>query len=126
MKSLKKKYKLIKKSISESGFKNTANLFSVSDTAKMGGQIGWVDESRISKIIKKEISKLKVGEYTGPITIPSGFLIIHLDDKKTQKIYLNFNEEFEKQITYEKNSQLEQFSRIYFKKIKKNSTISEK
>jgi len=123
---LKKKYKLIKKSISELGFKNTANLFSVSDTAKMGGQIGWVDESRISEIIKKEISKLKVGEYTGPITIPSGFLIIHLDDKKTQKIYLNFNEEFEKQITYEKNSQLEQFSRIYFKKIKKNSTISEK
>ena len=123
---LKKKYKLIKKSISESGFKNTANLFSVSDTAKMGGQIGWVDESRISEIIKKEISKLKVGEYTEPITIPSGFLIIQLDDKKTQKIYLNFNEEFEKQIAYEKNSQLKQFSTIYFKKIKKNSTISEK
>ena len=46
--------------------------------------------------------------------------------KKTQNIYLNFDEEFEKQITYEKNNQLEQYSKIYFKKIKKNPVISEK
>ena len=123
---IQKKYKLIEKSISESGFKNTANLYSVSDSAKLGGQVGWIDESQLSEIIKKEVSKLKVGEYTKPITIPSGFLIIHLDDKKTQKIYLNFDEEFDKQITYEKNAQLEQYSKIYFKKIKKNSIISEK
>ena len=123
---IQKKYKLIEKSISESGFKNTANLYSVSNSAKLGGQVGWVNESQLSEIIKKEISKLKVGEYTKPITIPGGFLIIHLDDKKTQNIYLNFDEEFEKQITYEKNTQLEQYSKIYFKKIKKNSIISEK
>ena len=123
---IQKKYKLIEKSISEVGFKNTANLYSVSDSAKLGGQVGWINESQLSEIIKKEISKLKVGEYTKPITIPGGFLIIHLDDKKTQNIYLNFDEEFEKQITYEKNTQLEQYSKIYFKKIKKNSIISEK
>ena len=123
---IQKKYKLIEKSISEAGFKNTANLYSVSNSAKLGGQVGWVNESQLSEIIKKEVSKLKVGEYTKPITIPGGFLIIHLDDKKTQNIYLNFDEEFEKQITYEKNTQLEQYSKIYFKKIKKNSIISEK
>ncbi len=123
---VQKKYKLIEKSISEVGFKSTANIYSVSNTAKLGGQVGWIDESQLSGIIKKEISKLKVGEYTKPITIPGGFLIIHLDDKKTQNIYLNFDEEFEKQITYEKNTQLEQYSKIYFKKIKKNSIISEK
>ena len=123
---IQKKYKLIEKSISESGFKNTANLYSVSASAKLGGQVGWIDESQLSEIIKKEVSKLKVREYTKAITIPGGFLIIHLDDKKTQNIYLNFDEEFEKQITYEKNIQLEQFSSIYFKKINKNSIISEK
>ena len=123
---IQKKYKLIEKSISEVGFKNTANLYSVSDSAKLGGQVGWVNETQLSEIIKKEISKLKVGEYTKPITIPGGFLIIHLDDKKTHNIYLNFNEEFEKQIAYEKNTKLEQYSKIYFKKIKKNSIISEK
>ena len=56
---IQKKYKLIEKSISESGFKNTANLYSVSDSAKLGGEIGWVDETKLSEIIKKEISKLK-------------------------------------------------------------------
>ena len=123
---IQKKYKLIEKSISEVGFKNTANLYSVSNSAKLGGQVGWVNETQLSEIIKKEISKLKVGEYTKPITIPGGFLIIHLDDKKTHNIYLNFDEEFEKQIAYEKNTKLEQYSKIYFKKIKKNSIISEK
>ena len=123
---IQKKYKLIEKSISEVGFKNTANLYSVSDSAKLGGQVGWVNETQLSEIIKKEISKLKIGEYTKPITIPGGFLIIHLDDKKTHNIYLNFDEEFEKQIAYEKNTKLEQYSKIYFKKIKKNSIISEK
>ena len=123
---IQKKYKLIEKSISEVGFKNTANLYSVSNSAKLGGQVGWVNETQLSEIIKKEISKLKVGEYTKPITIPGGFLIIHLDDKKTHNIYLNFDEEFEKQIAYERDAQLEQYSKIYFKKIKKNSIISEK
>ncbi len=123
---IQKKYKLIEKNILEVGFKNTANLYSVANSSKLGGKIGWINETQLSEIIKKEVSKLKVGEYTKPITIPGGFLIIHLDDKKTQKIYLNFDEEFEKQITYEKNAQLEQYSKIYFKKIKKNSIISEK
>ena len=123
---IQKKYKLIEKSISEVGFKNTANLYSVSDSAKLGGQVGWIDDTQLSEIIKKEISKLKVGEYTKPITIPGGFLIIRIDEKKEKKIYLNFDEEFEKQITYEKNTQLDQYSKIYFKKIKKNSIISEK
>ena len=124
--NVQKKYKLIEKSILESGFKNTANLYSVSSSAKLGGQVGWVNESQLSEIIKKETSKLKVGEYTKAITIPGGFLIIRLDDKKVQSVYLNFDEEFEKQITYEKNTQLEQYSTIYFKKINKNSIISEK
>ena len=123
---IQKKYKLIEKSILEVGFKNTANLYSVADSGKLGGKVGWINETQLSEIIKKEVSKLKVGEYTKAITIPGGFLIIHLDDKKTQNIYLNFDEEFEKQITYEKNAQLEQYSKIYFKKIKKNSIISEK
>ena len=123
---IQKKYNLIEKSILKVGFKNTANLYSVANSGKLGGKVGWINETQLSEIIKKEVSKLKVGEYTKPITIPGGFLIIHLDNKKTQNIYLNFDEEFEKQITYEKNAQLEQYSKIYFKKIKKNSIISEK
>ena len=123
---LKKKYELINKSIKEIGFDNTANIYGVSDSAKMGGKIGWVNESSLNVVIKKDIVNLNVGEHTKPITIPGGFLILRLNDKKKQKIKIVFNDEFNKQISNEKNSQLQQFSEIYFKKIKKNSLISEK
>ena len=119
------KYKLIKKSITEIGFKSTANIHSISDTAKLGGQIGWINESQLSKIIIKKIAKLKIGEHTEPITIPGGILIINLDNIKTQEENLDFDVEFNKQIIFEKNTQLNQFSKIYYNKISKNSNISE-
>lgn len=123
---LQKKYKSIEKSILKIGFKNTANINSVSDSAKLGGVVGWISESQLNETIQKEITNLKIGDYTKPITIPGGFLIIKLDDKKKEKINLNFDQEFNKKIQSEKNSQLKNFSEVYFKKIKKNSIISEK
>ena len=118
-------YKLIKKSISEIGFKNTANIYSESDSSKHGGKIGWINEGQLSELIKKEIVKLKIDEHTRPITVPGGQIILYLNDKRQQERKLNFEEEFKKQILFEKNKQLNQFSKIYFNKIKKNSTISE-
>ena len=88
--------------------------------------MGWVSESQLNDIIKMEIINLKIDNYTKPITIPGGFLVIKLNDKKKEKINLNFDEEFNKKFNSERNSQLQNFSEIYFKKIKKNSTISEK
>ena len=119
------KYKKISQSISEIGFKNTANIYSIADSAKLGGQIGWVKENQLSKNIKKEIIKIKINEHTNPIVIPGGFLILNIDNKKIQEENLNFDEEFKKQISYEKNMQLDKFSKIYFSKIKKNSQINE-
>jgi len=118
-------YQLIKKSISEIGFKNTANIYSESDSSKHGGKIGWINEGQLSKLIKKEIVKLKIDEHTRPITVPGGQIILYLNDKRQQERKLNFEEEFKKQILFEKNKQLNQFSKIYFNKIKKNATISE-
>ena len=123
---LQNKYKLIEKNIIEIGFDNTANIYSIADSAKSGGKVGWVNESQLNEIISKEIIKLNINGYTKPITIPGGFLVIRLDDKKKEKKTINFDEEFNKQITVEKNSQLNQFSEIYFNKLKKNSVISEK
>ncbi len=123
---IQKKYQSIEKSILEIGFNNSANLYSLSESAKSGGKIGWINESQLNQVIKKEIVNLKVNEYTKPIRVPGGFLIIMLNDKKIQELNINFKEEFDKRIVKEKNTQLSQFSEIYFKKIKKNSIISEK
>ena len=123
--NLKKKTDLINNSIKEIGFQKTANLHSISDTSKIGGKIGWINESQLNKIIKKDIIKLEVGEHTRPIIIPGGMLIVNLDDKKKSEMQINFDEELNKKINNEQNSQLKQFSEIHYKKIYKNSIISE-
>ena len=52
-----KKYKEVIKSINEIGFKNSASIYSVSETSKIGGDIGWINESSLNNKIKEEINK---------------------------------------------------------------------
>ena len=121
------KNKKILKSIEEIGFNNTANIFSISNSAKFGGEIGWVKSSQLSSDVYKKISILKIGEFTTePLTVPGGFLILKVVDVKEEKNVINFDEELKKLITFEKNKQLNQFSQIYYKKVKKNILLYEK
>ena len=122
---INEKYNLIKKSISEIGFKNTANIYSLTESAKIGGSIGWVGENQLAKKVINEINKLQVGEFTKPINIPGGLVILKLDEKEDKKISLDFNSEFKKLIEYETNRQLNQFSTVYFNKLKFNTKIEQ-
>ena len=122
---LDKKYKKILKSIKEIGFKNTANIYSTSDTAKFGGSVGWIQQNQMSKIFINELSKINVGEFTKTITIPSGLLIVKIEEKKVNELEIDFDRELKKMIQFEKNKQLNQFSSIYYKKIKNNIKINE-
>ena len=124
-KELNSKYNLIKKNIMEIGFENTANKYSQSDSARNGGNIDWVKDSQLSDVIKDQIVDLKIGEHSKMITLPGGFLIIKVNDIKEEKVEKDFKEELEKFITYEKNRQLNQFSIVYFNRIKQNSDLSE-
>ena len=122
---INEKYNLIKKSISEIGFKNTANIYSLTESAKIGGSIGWIGENQLAKKVVNEINKLQVGEFTKPINIPGGVVILKLDKKEDKKISLDFDSEFKKLIEYEKNRQLNQFSTVYFNKLKFNTKIEQ-
>ena len=122
---INEKYNLIKKSISEIGFKNTANIYSLTESAKIGGSIGWIGENQLAKKVVNEINKLQVGEFTKPINIPGGLVILKLDEKEDKKISLDFDSEFKKLIEYEKNRQLNQFSTVYFNKLKFNTKIEQ-
>ena len=117
------KYKLIKESITKTGFKNTANIYSVSDSSKLGGKIGWIKKSQLSNVIKNEIEKINMGEVSRPIKIVNGYIILKLEDKKIEKKEVNFDKKLKELINYERNKQLNQFSILYFNKIKINQTI---
>ena len=117
--------KKINKSLNEIGFENTANLLSISDTSRNGGLIGWINELQLSNIIKKEIRNLKVGEITKPINIQNGYLLIKLNDKREYKEQINIEDQLKKLIANEKNRQLNSFSNIFYKRLKKNVEINE-
>ena len=120
------KYNLILKNIENSGFKNSANLFSISDSAKFGGEIGWVNQNQLNDDLLKEIKNLNINQLTKPIQVSSGYLIIKLNNQREKEKELDFEKTFKQMVNKEKNRQLNQFSLIYFNKIKQNIYISEK
>jgi len=123
--NLNEKYDLIKESIENTGFENAASIYSISDTSKLGGLLGWVNENSLNLKIKKMISELKLGQYSEPIILPGGFLILKINDIKFTKEKFDINKELADAINSETNTQLNQFSNIYFNKIKKEISINE-
>ena len=123
--NLNDKTKLIKDNIIKNGFKNSALLFSIADTSKLGGSLGWINENSISEKIKQELFNLQIGQQTNTILIPGGFLILNIDNISKEKKEINFEEEFNKIINDKINEQLMQFSNMYFNKVQKNLTINE-
>jgi len=119
-------FEKIKKSISKDGFQNTAAIFSISKSSKSGGKLGWINQSSMNKKIYNEISKIKIGEYTNPILIPGGFLVLAVMDKKKIQNEIDVTKELNARIISLQNEQLNQYSNIYFKKIKKDILIDEK
>ena len=117
------KTKEIISNIDEIGFENTALKFSISETSNLGGKLGWVKENSINKNILNFINDLNVNNYTKPILTPSGFLILKINDIKIEKMKVNIEDEIQKIIVLKTNEQLNQFSNIYYNKIKKNIII---
>jgi len=122
---LNKTIKKIHQSIMDIGFKNTANIYSVGDSAKFGGDIGWVDEDNLSNKTVNIIKKLKIGEFSKKIRIGNSYLILKVDNIKKEKKKIDKKKEFSKMVLFEQNKQLEKFSKIYYNKIKINTSISE-
>ena len=121
----KDKINEINDTISEKGFAQAALLHSDSDTAQKGGELGWVKETSINKMIKEKLINLNIEEITKPIRIPSGFIIIQVKDKREIELDVNIDNEIKLIIQKKTNEQLNQFSKIYFNKIKKNIQINE-
>ena len=123
--NLDEEMNIIQKTIDEQGFSIAANIYSIADSSKFGGDIGWIEEKNLSKKIIKDIQELKVGEISKPIKIPNGFLILKVKSKKDKIINVDKDKLLQEAILFEKNRQFNQFSIIYYNKINLNSVISE-
>lgn len=116
----------IKNSIETIGFNNTANVYSISDSSKFGGKVGWIDENNLAITILEKLKNLDVGDVTDVIQLGNSYLLIKIEDKRTIEINIDKETELKKMIKFEQNQQLSRFSIIYFNKAKMNYSINEK
>ena len=122
---LDSKYTEISDVINNNGFDFAALKYSVSQTSKFGGKLDWINENSLNKQIKDAIKDLKIDDFTKPINVSSGFLILKINDIKNTLIEVDLEDELKKLTNFEKNNQLSQYSKIYFNKVKKNLQIDE-
>ena len=122
---LNQKLKKITDMIKNKNFAEAVFSFSISDTTNNGGKLGWIKESVLNSKIKKELRNLKNGEFTNPIVIPGGFLILKKENTRQIKINLDIEKETKKVIDKKTNDQLNRLSNIYLNKLRRNIQINE-
>ena len=125
-KELKMKYEEIKKSIDQIGFEETARIYSLSDSKKKGGNLGWIYKNQLSKEIIDSLNEIDIGNFTKPIITSGGVLILMLNDMKTENLEIDKEAQLKKMIEFERERQFTRFSTLLYKRIYNNAEINEK
>ena len=119
------KYKKILELIEKDGFENAAIIFSISNTSKKGGDLGWIKKTQLNDKLANKIEELNLKQITNPIKVGNGFLLIKLENKRILKEKINLDKELINLVNKETDRQLNQYSIIFFNKLKKSITINE-
>ena len=122
--NLDEKLKKIRESISQIGFSETAKIYSVSESGKNGGKIGWVYKSQLSNKISEKVENIDIDEVSEPITTPGGFILLQLNEKKNQLIEIDEEEQFKRAIKFEENRQLKMYSTLHYKRVYNGTKIN--
>ena len=117
------KFNLIKNDIQKLGFEGAALKHSISNTSANGGNLGWINERSINKEILNELKIISIKSITKPLRVQSGFLILQKFDEREIQKEINEEEELKKLIDFEKNQQLNNYSNLYYNKVKKSVKI---
>lgn len=125
LEELNKKFNQIKNDIENSGFDKAALIHSKSNSASQNGDIGWINENSLNPNIKSILMDIKIGEFTQPITVPGGYLVLKLKEQRIVENKIDLDKERENLIRSLTNQQFNQFSNIYYKRIEKDSIIDE-
>ena len=118
-------YNDIEKTIKNEGFNKAVLTYSSSSTASTGGNLGWIQEEALNKSLKNIFFKMNEDEYTKPITVPGGFLVLKINKIKEEETNQNIEKKINEIIAVKKNDQLNQFSKMHYNKIKKDIKIYE-
>jgi len=114
--------KLIEK-IEIEGFEKVAMHLSISQSAKKSGDLGWLNESKISKKFKSIISNTPVGGLSKPILLKNGILIFKVRDKRKIKNEINLEELKNQLVILEKTKILNMYSKSHYDNLKRSTPI---
>ena len=114
--------KLIEK-IEIEGFEKVAMHLSISQSAKKSGDLGWLNESKISKKFKSIISNTPVGGLSKPILLKNGILIFKVRDKRKIKNEINLEELKNQLVISEKTKILNMYSKSHYDDLKRSTPI---
>ena len=123
--TINEKFNIIKNAIEKNGFENTALIYSISETSTSGGNIGWVSENSVNKKILKKITEININNFTKPLVIPGGYIILKVNEKRITEKNIKLEDELKKIIEIKTNEQLNQFSNLFLNKVKKDIIINE-
>ena len=121
--AIEKKTQEILASIANIGFKDTAVIHSISESSKLGGEIGWINQNQISKKIFLEIKDLEIGEFSKPIIASSGIIFLKVNDKKKIDIQIDKKKEMERLLSFERDRILNEYSIIYYKEVENKAYV---
>ena len=121
--AIEKKVQEITASIEAIGFKDTAVIHSISDSSKLGGEIGWIDQNQISKKIFLSIKDLKIGEFSNPIITAAGVIFLKINDKKKINAQIDKEKEMKRLVAFERDRILNEYSIIYYKEIENKAYV---
>lgn len=122
---LESKYKNILDYINLNNFKTAVTKYSISNSANFNGEIGWVKETILSNKLNMILENMKIKDVSKPIKFPNGYLILKVNDKREIKQKINIDKELNELVSYEKSKQLNQFSLLFYKKLKQNTIVNE-
>ena len=113
--------KNIKLQISKQGFEDTAKALSISSSANRGGSIGWIKQSKLSKLIYENVKNLKRGQIGEPLVIDEVLIFVKkIDEKNDGK-----NIEIIKKniVNQEKLKKLEMFSNSHYSDLERKIKV---
>ena len=121
--TIENKYQEIISSIQTIGFKDAAVIHSMSESSKLGGEIGGINQNQISNKIFLAIKNLEIGQFSNPIITAGGIILLKVNDKKKINANIDKEKEMERLIAFEKQRLLNEYSIIYYKEIENKSYV---
>lgn len=121
--AIEKKTQEINASIKKIGFKDSAVIHSISESSKLGGEIGWINENQMPKKIFFAIKDLKIGDFSKPIITSGGIIILKINNKKKVSSQIDKKKEMDRLISFERDRILNEYSIIYYKEVENKAYV---